>query len=192
MFYLRNQEIYLVIISNPTWDYHIDEKNGNLTKTTSRIYTLSLLENDHDVSAYSRGRCLLSHANMVVFSHIHKRIPELKHNNGYILQRISFGALSNVTVVLQMRQSIRDNTVLFCFYFWRFREEESNQIENWKWYPWWNPINLVLPDKMRIVWDKMDGLFYSLFAFIWVHLFEFPVWINTQQKYYYSLCKVAL
>ena len=43
--------------------------------------------------------------NLCVFSRIQKGTPRLTHN-GCVLQRVSLGALSDVTVVLRMRQSI--------------------------------------------------------------------------------------
>ena len=68
-------------------------------------YTLSHLENDRDVSVYSRGRCLMLCALHVCYSHVQKRIPGFTHK-WCVLQRISIGASSDVTVVLGMRQSI--------------------------------------------------------------------------------------
>ena len=44
--------------------------------------------------------------NLCVFSHVQKGTPGLTHT-GCVLQRLSLGALSDVTVVLWMRQSIR-------------------------------------------------------------------------------------
>ena len=43
--------------------------------------------------------------NLCVFSHVQKGTPELRHK-GCVLQRLSLGALSDITVVLGMRQSI--------------------------------------------------------------------------------------
>ena len=43
--------------------------------------------------------------NLCVFSRVQKETPELTHK-GCVLQRVSLGALSDVTVVLGMRQSI--------------------------------------------------------------------------------------
>ena len=71
----------------------------------SYYYTLSLLENDCDVSVYSRERCLLSKRNLCVSSRFAKRISGLTHT-GCTLQCISFGALGDVTIVLGMRRSI--------------------------------------------------------------------------------------
>ena len=70
------------------------------------IYTLSHPENDRDVSARSRQRRLSSLAQLVcVFSRVQKGTPGLTHK-GCVLHRVSLGALSDVTVVLGMRQSI--------------------------------------------------------------------------------------
>ena len=70
-------------------------------------YTLSHCENDRDVSAYSRGRCLISRVlHMCVISRVQNRIPGLTHK-WWVLQSISFGAPSDVTAVLEMRQSIQ-------------------------------------------------------------------------------------
>ena len=44
--------------------------------------------------------------NLCVFSRIQKGTPGLTRDEGCILQRVSLGALSDVTVVLGMRQSI--------------------------------------------------------------------------------------
>ena len=69
-------------------------------------YTLSHLENDRDVSAYSGGRPLSSRArNLCVFSRVQRRTPVLTHR-GCDLQRVSLGVLSDVTVVRGMRQSV--------------------------------------------------------------------------------------
>ena len=43
--------------------------------------------------------------NLCVFSHVQKGTPGLAHK-GCVLQRVSLGALSDVTVVIGMRQSI--------------------------------------------------------------------------------------
>ena len=66
-------------------------------------YTLSQLKNDCDVSAYSGGRCLLSHAQLM-FSHAFKQEDCDWRIKGASLQRVSMGALSDITVVLGMRQ----------------------------------------------------------------------------------------
>ena len=68
-------------------------------------YTLSHLENDRDVSVYSGGRRLSSRAQTCVFSCIQKGTLGLTHK-GCVLQCVSLGALSDVRVVLGMRQSI--------------------------------------------------------------------------------------
>ena len=65
-------------------------------------YTLSHLENDCDVSAYSGGRRLLSRAQLVCFLTRSKRLM----HKGCVLQRVFLDTLSDVTVVLGMRQSI--------------------------------------------------------------------------------------
>ena len=77
----------------------------NLFNTTlyKLDYTLSHLENDRDVSAYSGERHLSSCAQLVCVSHAFKK--ELDHK-GCILQRVFLDAISDVTVVLGMRQSI--------------------------------------------------------------------------------------
>ena len=73
------------------------------------LYTLSHRENDRDVSAYSRRRCLITRALHVCY------LTRSKKNSGIdaqlmrlacVLQRISIGTHSDVTVVLGMRQSI--------------------------------------------------------------------------------------
>ena len=48
--------------------------------------------------------------NLCVFSRVQKGTPGLTHK-GCVLQRVSFGALSDVTVVLGMRQSIVNKDV---------------------------------------------------------------------------------
>ena len=48
--------------------------------------------------------CYQAH-NLCAFSRIHKRIPGLTHKR-YVLHCLPFGALSCVTVILEMRQSI--------------------------------------------------------------------------------------
>ena len=60
-------------------------------------YTLSLLENDRipEEEAYYYAR---------VFSRVQQGTPGLTHK-GCVLQRVSLGALSDVTVVLGVRQS---------------------------------------------------------------------------------------
>ena len=74
-------------------------------------YTLSHLENDHDVSAYSGERRLSSRAQLA----------------GCVLQRVSLGALSGVTVVLGMRQSIGFNLGLWFFWSgWSFLGQRPN------------------------------------------------------------------
>ena len=69
------------------------------------LYAVSHLENDRDVSAYSRERRLLLRA-QIVFSHVFK----MEHRNfvhkGCIFPCVSLGALSDVTVFLLIRQSI--------------------------------------------------------------------------------------
>ena len=57
------------------------------------------LENDRDVSAYT---LVIVHAQLVWYL---TGTPPLTHK-GCVLQRVSLGALSNVTVVLGMRQNI--------------------------------------------------------------------------------------
>ena len=44
--------------------------------------------------------------NLCAFSHVQKRTLGLTHNKGCVLQRIYLGTLSDVPVVLGMRQSI--------------------------------------------------------------------------------------
>ena len=70
-------------------DISFDKNNGRYFALEVINYTLSHLENDRDVSAYSGGRRLSSRAQLVC-----------------ILTRVSLGALSDITVVLGMRQSI--------------------------------------------------------------------------------------
>ena len=73
---------------------------------SNQYYTLSHLENDRDVSAYSGGRHLSLRArNLCVFSCVQKGTLGLTHK-GCVLQRVSLGALSDVTVILGMRHSI--------------------------------------------------------------------------------------
>ena len=71
------------------------------------VYTLFHLENDRDVSAYSRGRRLSSRAQLACFLTRSKRNTgiDMTHK-GCALQRVSLGALSDVTIVLGMRHSI--------------------------------------------------------------------------------------
>ena len=67
-------------------------------------YTLSHLENDRDVSAYSGWRRLSSRTQLVCYLTCSKRntgIDALIHK-GCVLQRVSLGAVSDVTVVLGM------------------------------------------------------------------------------------------
>ena len=59
-------------------------------------YTLSHFEND---------RLLYRARNLCVFTQVQKWIPGLRHK-GCVLQRLSFDALGDVTVVLEMTQSI--------------------------------------------------------------------------------------
>ena len=47
--------------------------------------------------------------NLCVFSRVQKGTPGLSHK-GWVLQRVSLGAFSDVTVVLGMRQSIVNET----------------------------------------------------------------------------------
>ena len=68
-------------------------------------------ENDRDVSAYSRGRFLISRVLHVCYSRVQKRIPALTHK-WCVLKRISIGTPSDITVVLGMRQSNRWLSVL--------------------------------------------------------------------------------
>ena len=65
------------------------------------FYTLSHLENDSDVPEYA---CHRVH-NLCVLSRIQKGAPGSTHTD-CVLQRVSLGTLSDVTVVLGMRQSI--------------------------------------------------------------------------------------
>ena len=75
------------------------------------IYTLSHLENDGDVSAYSRGRGLLIlRAHLVFFLTCSKRNTRIDTSSGVscgvgLMQGGSLRAFSEVTVVLGMRQS---------------------------------------------------------------------------------------
>ena len=73
-------------------------------KTSS--YTLSHPGNTCDVSVCYRGR------NLCIFSCIQKGTPGLTHK-GCVLQHVFSGALSDVTVVLGMRQSIHVNSCYF-------------------------------------------------------------------------------
>ena len=83
-------------------------KMNHLTNTPDKywFYTLSHLKNDCDVSAYSWGR------HLYVFSRVQKGTQRLTHK-GCVLQRASLGAISDVTVVLGMRQSIDLKSVFF-------------------------------------------------------------------------------
>ena len=47
--------------------------------------------------------------NLCVISHIQKGTPGLTYNKGCVLQRVSLGVLSDVTVILGMRQSIAES-----------------------------------------------------------------------------------
>ena len=76
-------------------------QKGYIENSKLNIADKWLISLDH--VTYSRERCLLSRAS--VFSHVQKRILGLTHK-GCVLQRRSFGAFSDVTVVLWMRQSI--------------------------------------------------------------------------------------
>ena len=70
------------------------------------VSTLSHLENDRDVSAYSgRKSLVIARETWCVFSRVQKGTLGLTHE-GCVLQRVSLGALSDVTVVFGMRQSI--------------------------------------------------------------------------------------
>ena len=84
-------------------------KTGNCCyRTTLALYALSHLEIVRDVSTYSRGRCLQRSS---VLSH-------MKSWNWLILDAycsvLSVGALTDVTVVFQMRQSIMECCYLLC------------------------------------------------------------------------------
>ena len=71
--------------------------------------------NQIDINALMTILCLTSRTtvtsvrirarNVCVFSHVQKATPGLTHK-GCVLQRVSLGSLSDVTVVLGMRQSI--------------------------------------------------------------------------------------
>ena len=75
--------------------------------SSNQVYTLSQLENDHDVSVYSGGRRLLIIACATcVISHAFKKKHRGLAHKGCVLQRVSLGALIDVTVVPGMRQSI--------------------------------------------------------------------------------------
>ena len=63
-------------------------------------------ENDRDVSAYPEEDACYRTRNVCVFSRVQKGIPGLTHKGLCLLQRVSIGALSDVTVVFDMRQSI--------------------------------------------------------------------------------------
>ena len=67
-------------------------------------YTLSRLKNDHNVRISIQNRT----CNFCVFSHVQKGISRLMHI-GYVLQRLSFDALSDVTVILEMSKSTHEN-----------------------------------------------------------------------------------
>ena len=69
------------------------------------IWRTTVTSSSHipEEDAYYRTR------NMCGFSHVQERIPGFAYK--------SFGTLSDVTVVLGMRQSICPVSFLFCFYF---------------------------------------------------------------------------
>ena len=102
-------------------------RNTN-NKTLPLTYSLSYLENDRDVSAYSGGKRLLSGAQLVCFLAHPKSIgidAQRMHLAACIL-----GVLKDVMVVLGMRQSI--DLFLFIsrlipFYFITMHEIYSNR-----------------------------------------------------------------
>ena len=71
------------------------------------LYSRTTVTSVHipEEDAYYRAR------NMCVSHVLKSRVPGLTHK-GCVLQRISFGVLSDVTVVLGMRQSIEENCTL--------------------------------------------------------------------------------
>ena len=74
--------------------------------TTFHVYFVSPRERPWRQRVSQRKTPACYHArNLCVFSHVHKGTPGLKHK-GCVLQRASVGTLSDVTVVLGMRQSI--------------------------------------------------------------------------------------
>ena len=100
---LVNYYIHVIIFVVNKFELNWIELNPSLLINLSCFYyTLSQLENDRDVSAYSGRRCLC------VFSHVPKETQGLTHKE-CVLQRVSFSAISDVTVVLGMRQSIDFN-----------------------------------------------------------------------------------
>ena len=83
---------------NSRFDLFLCLKATNGCNILQTPILLSHLENDHDVSAYSGGRCLSSRAQLLCFSHVQKGIPGLTHK-GCVLLHVSLGALSDVMVV---------------------------------------------------------------------------------------------
>ena len=101
-------------------------------------YTLSHLENDRDViSTYQQVDICHRARNLCGFSRVQKGTSGLAHK-GCILQRVSLGTLSDVTVVLGMRQSIYNiycKAEIFAVVYFRafraptwMRENKSTQI----------------------------------------------------------------
>ena len=84
-------------------------------------YTLSQLENDLNVSAYSGGRRLSSRAQLVCF------LTRSKRNTGIDLQCVFLDAISDVTVVLGMWPSIVDHD------HWHTTEEDNRCVVK----PYW-------------------------------------------------------
>ena len=74
---------------------------------TSRTTVTSAFENDRDVSTWYKITRCLSCAWLLCFSRVQKGLPGLTHK-WCVLQRLSYDALSDVTVILEMRQSIEN------------------------------------------------------------------------------------
>ena len=90
----------------PSWSAIVRPLSSplNLQKVACSIYTLSHLSTVTSQRIPEKDACHRAR-NFCVFSRVQKGTLGLSHK-GCVLQRVSLGALSDVTVVLGMRQSI--------------------------------------------------------------------------------------
>ena len=104
-------------------------------------YTLSRLENDLEVKGYSRGRPLLMH----MFYHCtEKEFLDWRTKGAFCSMGLSLEALTDVTVVLPMRQSVN------CLYFVSFRER-----------PWRHWVRQRKYAAKRIIYESIPEFFFE-------------------------------
>ena len=101
--FIQNSGFQIQMISNSQWG-----ACQNLIWEINRIATICVYFVSRDVSAYSRRRRLLSRVQLVCFLTRWKENTGIDTLKGCVLQRVSLSinALSEVKVVLGMRQSI--------------------------------------------------------------------------------------